>query len=442
MPKRKTYPVYQSLSGWSELLKHSEGSKAGRSGHASPPNLQKSYDFTIIGAGFTGLAIAHQLAGHYPDAEILVLDAASVAEGSSGRNSGFLISLPHNTKMSGHGSDIALARKQIRIYQNAVSWLEKLVKTHEISCQWSNIGKYHGAATSTGEASLRRAVQEYERLEVPHRVISARELAGHIGTSYYKYGIWTSNNVFVQPAALVKGLVDSLPAHVTVSFNTAVHSIDGHDPYTIATSGGSLKSKKVILANNGFARALGFLKDRLITIYTYAALTHQLSEAESRQHGLDEQWGLIPANRLGTTLRKTQDRRFLVRSSYSYERPRSIGEIHKLLQAAYARRYPHLKSHDFEYVWGGATALTRNGAMYFGELQPGMYACLGCNGAGVLKGTAYGRLLADYIAGVPSQDLTDVLSFENPSWLPPEPFRCIGVLSAIQYQKFRAGGER
>lgn len=441
MPKRKTYPVYQSPSGWNEILDQSEG-MAQNDDSDQRPNLQNDYDFTIIGAGFTGLAIARQLAYHYPESAILVLDATSIAEGSSGRNSGFLISLPHNTKMSGHGSNIGLASKQIRIYQNAVNWLEKIVKKNAIACEWSNIGKYHGAATSTGTASLRRAVQEYEMLEIPHRVIPADEIAQRIGTTYYNYAIWTAHNVLVQPAALVRGLIDSLPANVTVAFNTIVRSIDGQDPYTVTTSRGSLKSKTVILANNGFARALGYLKDRLITIYTYAAMTPEPADALSAQHGTDEQWGLIPANRLGTTLRKTKSGRLLVRSSYSYERPKSLQDVQKLLQNAYARRYPDLESHAFEYIWGGATALTRNGAMYFGQLQPGLYACLGCNGAGVLKGTAYGRLLADYIAGAQSQDLTDVLSFDSPGWLPPEPFRCIGVLSAIQYQKIKAGGER
>ena len=52
-------------------------------------------DYAIIGAGFAGLAAARRLAELKPDARIILIDAQRVAEGASGRNSGFVIDLPH-----------------------------------------------------------------------------------------------------------------------------------------------------------------------------------------------------------------------------------------------------------------------------------------------------------------------------------------------------------
>ncbi len=66
---------------------------------------------------------------------------------------------------------------------------------------------------------------------------------------------------------------------------------------------------------------------------------------------------------------------------------------------------------------------------------------VGCNGAGVLKGTIYGKLLAEMMAGVESRELSDVLGVGEPSWMPPEPIRKIAILTAIQYEKHRAGLE-
>lgn len=131
-----------------------------------------------------------------------------------------------------------------------------------------------------------------------------------------------------------------------------------------------------------------------------------------------------------------------MRSDYSYEREQSTERTLALLTDCYRRRYPQLTSHRFEYIWGGTTALTRNGATYFGELRPGLYASLGCNGAGVLKGTMYGKLLGEMAVGATSSLLSNALSLEKPNWLPPEPFRRIGVLSAIKYQSTVAGIER
>lgn len=171
-------------------------------------------------------------------------------------------------------------------------------------------------------------------------------------------------------------------------------------------------------------------------------MTPRLQDTELAKLGDAAEWGVIPANRLGTTLRRIGDGRFMVRSAYSYEREQSSSDTLALLTQSYQRRYPNMRSHQFEYVWGGTTALTRNGATFFGQLKPGLFASLGCNGAGVLKGSTYGRLLGEMALGEHSSYLSDALSLEGPSWLPPEPFRRIGVISAIKYQASQAGPER
>ena len=47
--------------------------------------------YAIVGAGFTGLAVARRLSELDPGAEIVILEATTVGEGSSARNSGFLL---------------------------------------------------------------------------------------------------------------------------------------------------------------------------------------------------------------------------------------------------------------------------------------------------------------------------------------------------------------
>ena len=54
------------------------------------------FDVIIVGAGFSGLATAGRLAELRPEARIAVIDAMEVGQGSSGRNAGFIIDLPHN----------------------------------------------------------------------------------------------------------------------------------------------------------------------------------------------------------------------------------------------------------------------------------------------------------------------------------------------------------
>ncbi|CAM5192096.1 FAD-binding oxidoreductase [Oligella ureolytica] len=131
--------------------------------------------FIVIGAGYTGLAAARQLAPLKPELEILVLEGSVVGEGSSGRNSGFLINVPHNTKMSGHDADIEFAKKQIAILNTGKDWLRSLVDEHQIDCAWSDIGKYHGAATLKGERGLRQLADELKQWGVSSKLLSKDE---------------------------------------------------------------------------------------------------------------------------------------------------------------------------------------------------------------------------------------------------------------------------
>lgn len=428
------HPIYNSGSGWNAMLPPRQPQTA------LPKDT--AFDTIVIGAGYTGLAAARRLAELEPDKSVLVIDAAPIGESSAGRNSGFLITLPHNTKLGGHTSPLEVARKQIRTYDEGLAWLKHLVESNNIDCGWNPVGKFHAAATDDGIANLKATLQQYREWGVPYSELDSSSLAKRLGTHYYRYGYHSEHNVFVQPAALIRGLADSLPPNARLLESEPVVALNGSGPFEVKTVHAAFRANRIILANNGFAKALGILRDRLFSIYTYAAITPRLPASELQKLGEEPEWGVIPANRLGTTVRRTIDGRMMVRSDYSYESEQPLDKTTAMLTESYRRRYPDMASHRFEYVWGGTTALTRNGATFFGTVRPGIYASLGCNGAGVLKGSIYGKLLAEMAIGSQSELLSDVLSLDRPTWLPPEPFRGIGVLTAIKYQARKAGLER
>lgn len=109
-------------------------------------------EYAIIGAGFAGLAAARRLAELKPNARIILIDAQRVAEGASGRNSGFVIDLPHKFAL-GH-PDPAHKQKLLSLNRAAIAQLQGLVGKHNIECQWSAAGKYQGAIGERGEAHL------------------------------------------------------------------------------------------------------------------------------------------------------------------------------------------------------------------------------------------------------------------------------------------------
>lgn len=432
--KQNAYPTYLRRSGWNALLPE-------RIPYTDVP-AQRGFDIVIIGAGYTGLAAARRIAEERPNQQVLVLDGSTVGEGSSGRNSGFVINLPHNTKTGVDPAGREAAMRQVRIYDTGLSWLKKTVEDNRIDCSWNPAGKYYAAVTEDGEKKLRASLRQYRDWGIAYSEYDREGLQSKIGTSYYRYGFHSLSNVFVQPAALIRGLLETLPRNVTVLEQTPVYSLSGRSPFRIETARGDFAADKVIIANNSFAKSLGLLQDRLMSIYTYAAMTPKLSDEELAKQGQPGEWGVLPGKRIGSTIRRTADGRFLVRCVQTYEREASDDRFLDLLTESYRRRFPAMASHEFEHFWSGVVGLTRNGATYFGELRPKLYISAGCNGVGILKGSMFGRLIGELAMGQDSEILRDVLAMERPTWLPPEPFRRIGVLSAIRYQAATSGAER
>lgn len=429
------HPLYLRPSGWNALL-------PARAPKTSIPAARR-FKTVVIGGGYTGLAVARRLAQLEPSDTVLVAEAGTIGEGASARNSGFLSRLPNRPMAHGQDSAAQAAHRQLRIYAEGHRWLKELVAAHDIDCDWDEQApRISAAATEEGEASLRKTSGGYDRLSIPCTRLDRAQLAGRVGTDYYRFGYSTSSNAFVQPAALIRGLADSLPGNVDLVERLVVTRIETGATHEVHTDQGVFECDRVMVANNGFARQLGLLRDRLITIYTYAGLTGKLPDDELRKLGAEPAWGILPAHRLGTTLRKTRDGRFMVRSGYSYEKELAADAVTEMLTSRYRNRYPGMKSHRFEYAWGGCTALTLNGGLFFGKLADGLYASVGCNGAGVLRGSIQGRLLAEMACGIDSDLLSDELKLKGPSWIPPEPIRKIGVLSVLAYERSKAGLEQ
>lgn len=152
-------------------------------------------------------------------------------------------------------------------------------------------------------------------------------------------------------------------------------------------------------------------------------------------------WGLLPAHRLGTTVRRVGANRLMVRSLYAYERPISAARARDELTRCFHQRYPALSHMPLAYVWGGTTALTMNGAPRWGKIAPGLFGSAGCNGSGVVKGTVLGKRLAEMmVSGDPQEALRGAYGTAN--WIAPEPLRTIGFYTIAALERRKAGAER
>ncbi|MDP0929747.1 FAD-binding oxidoreductase [Paracoccus onubensis] len=427
-------PAYKSVSGWNALL-------PARDVRQDPPATRRFRNI-VIGAGFTGLATAHRLAELCPDEDILVIEAATLGESASGRNSGYLLINPGEPSANATDFTDDWATRQMAMVQAGFDLLRTRVKTHGIDCDWnSDPLAITAAATTRVEKSARETRQKYQEWGLSPREYDRKALTRIIGTDYYRYGLQSLTRALVQPAALHRGLGDALPGNVRLLENCAVRALGGDAPYRLATDRGEFVADRVFVTNNLHARFFGIARNRMIGIYTYGAFTPELDDRDLDLLGEEPDWGILPAHRMGTTMRKT-GRRLLIRSGDSYEREDAPEKARAMLTRLYRNRFPHMKTHDLEHVWGGVTAVTHNGRFTFGQVRPGIYASAGCDGAGVLRGTIHGTLLAELACDSRSPLLEERMKMGGPDWLPPEPLRYIGASTLLMLEQWRAGKER
>lgn len=425
----KTFPDYPDACGWNAMLPRRQPQ--------APATGEIEAKYAIVGAGFTGFAAARRLHELDPQAEIVILEATTVGEGSSARNSGF--ANPRDSAAGLSPDDVRRAEALNRYAGEGFNSLVDLMNAHGIDCELSLTGRITAAATEVGEKKVRSQLEGARLQNIAHGFLDAAEMQRLIGSPYYRCGFRSEEGYLLQPAKLIRGLADALPGAIRLYENTPVLSLDRTDKWRLETPQGEIVADTVIMAANASIKNFGYLLDRVVTIYTYAAITEAMSPADAAHLGEAAEWGLLPGHRLGTTVRRVGPDRLMVRSLYSYEKGMPPAEVNRALTSGFHRRYPALSHVKLEYVWSGTTGLTMNGAPNWGQFDHKLYGFAGCNGSGIVKGTVLGKRLAEAIMGQPQDDLEQ--TYGRASWIAPEPFRTIGfkVVSAIERRK--AGAE-
>jgi len=431
-------PQYDNRCGWYEQLE----------AVTDYPELtdEVQVDVLVVGAGFVGCAAARRVAENRPDDQVLLIDALKVGQGASGRNSGFVIDQPHKRDLE-QGSE-AHKQKIVRLNRVALEYLETQIQEHNIQCQWSRAGKYQAAVGDRGN----RHLDHYESLlkknnETYHR-LSPAEMRDVFGTDFYSAAIHTPGGALMQPAALMRGLADSMPENVRVAEHTPVKSISRvSQGFVVHTEKAIILCRQLILGTNIFTAELGYMADRILPIMTFASMTTPLSDEQMQRFGGKLDWGITPADHGGTTLRMTQDRRLIVRNSYryahDYNTPQGmIPDIAARHRQALNQRYPQLMDLDFQYTWGGASGLSANFETYFGELESNIFASCCDQSVGAARGTISGMMLADMASGRKTELLRDMQEVSgSPSRLPPKPLLRIGVPLRLAYERFASRSE-
>ena len=436
--KIKRFPTVDGSLGWYESMPNQ------RQHSVVQVTENGSFDYVVVGAGFTGLSAAGRLAELEPESKIAVVDALLVGQGTSGRNAGFIIDIPHN--LDATKADVIADTYVRNLNGFAISRLDNIRQSQGDNVYWHQVGKYLAAHEEKHFSNLEGFAATLDNIGEPYSVLEGAKLVKKLGTEYYKKAIYTPSNVLVNPAALAVSVAKKLPENIVVFENSKITAFDWNTK-KLFFDGNVLEAGKIVLATNSFTEEFRGCKSKLAPIFTYASLTRPLNSVDLAQFKNVEPWGITSAHPAGSTVRFTPDNRILVRNSFdvlpdltSNQKLIDKAKVHH--RNSFLKRFPLLDSVPFEYSWGGMLCMTMNHEPVFNECHSDVFAIAAMNGVGIAKGTYLGYYMAEMIAGNKSDNLNFIVNSSKPNWVPPEPLKSVGVRMRLSLEQRLAKGEK
>lgn len=353
----------------------------------------------IIGAGFAGLGTAMSLLERGAR-DTVILEAAEVGHGASGRNGGFVFGGFSLGEQALHGQVGPLqARRLYRRTVEAVGTIRRRIAAHGIACDAVQAG-----VILANWFDDDRILDERQRFMATHMAvewerIGRRELGERLRTRRYFGGLVERGAFHFHPLKYARGL-----ARVLQGAGTGIHE---HSPatrlvrdgsgWTVHTDRGSVKARHVVLCCGGY---LGRLHPRLrramLPIATYVMATEPLGERLAA--AIATSAAVYDTRFAFDYYRPLADTRLLWGGRISV-RQRSPAQVARLLRQDMLRVYPQLKDARIEHAWSGWMSYARHQMPQLGRLPDGLWYGMGFGGHGVGPTTLAGDLLADAILG-------------------------------------------
>ena len=413
-------------------------------------------DWLIIGGGFAGLAAAQRLKQVRGDDSVVLLEAQAVATGPAGRNSGFMIDLPHELGADSYAASVEKDRLQIKLNRHAISFAAEAAAEYEMPEEaLLKIGRINGAAEANGEKHNAEYAAHLDGLAEEYTALDAQQMQQITGSSFYRSGLFMPGAVLLQPALYIRCLADGLAKSWSKHFqlfesSPALGFARSGGCWQVKTPNGSVTAPHIILAVNGHAESFGFFTNRLMHVFTYASMTQPLDKAQLKALGGESRWGITPSDPMGSTIRRisgTGGDRIVIRNRWSFEPSMEVSDAKiarfgKNQDISFRRRFPQLKDVQMAYRWSGRLCLSRNSSPAFGEVENGIFSACCQNGLGTAKGTLAGIGAVDLAVNANSEITHDLLSYPVPQKLPPAPLAKWGASAVIAWREFKAGLER
>lgn len=236
------------------------------SNHRTSPELPNEADVVIVGSGVTGSTIANECLSREPPPSVIMLESRTACSGATGRNGGHTKHASYRSfldNMQVHGKEEAA--RIARFEHRCMKAVHSFARDNNIKCDsWEgdtvdviyDEGQWKRAKTAVEE--MKRALGKDDPA-ADYTFWGADEAAnkflakGSLGALSYEAGSLSAYKfvIGVLNLALSKGLnLQTATPAVKIAKNNTIGS------WTVETPRGSIKTKKLILATNGYSAHL------------------------------------------------------------------------------------------------------------------------------------------------------------------------------------------
>lgn len=441
--RARQLPVHRGVAAWSAIL--------GPGPKYAPLDGNVTADFVIVGGGFAGLSAARRLTQLQPRAKIVLLEASCIAEGASGRNSGFMIDLPHeltSADYAGSGDD----RTIIALNRKAITFARDAVRDYGMPTAWCDpAGKVNGAVSDAAHTHNLSYASHLDGLGEAYEHLDGPAMAELTGSRHYRSGLYTPGTVMLQPAGYIRGLAQGLSSSVGIHETSPVIALTRTGPdWRVETDRGAVTAPRVILTTNGHLESFGFARGRLMHLFLYASITPELDGDALLRLGGAPRWGVTPSDPMGTTVRRIDTaqggNRIVTRTcatlrSNMQTSAADVARATRVQRAKFDQRFQKLAGLAPQFEWAGHLCLTLNGVAVMQELDAGLFSACVQNGLGTTRGTLTGIGAAELACGQHSEITSHFATEAAPKRLPHRMIRDIGANALIRWKEHAASME-
>jgi gamma-glutamylputrescine oxidase len=356
-------------------------------------------DVCIIGAGFTGVSAALELAEK--GFSVVVLEGERIGFGASGRNGGQIVngySRDFETIEGRFGPETA--RKLASMSREGGEIIRSRVEKHGIDCDLRD-GGFFAAFTPKQMREFEAVKKSCESYGISGmEMVSKADVGRYVSSERYIGGMIDARGGHIHPLNLVLGearAAESFGARIFENSRAVSVDISG-ERAVVKTAKGRVESRYLLVCGNAYlGNLLPRITERMMPVSSQVMVTEKLDPA-LLDRLLPADYCVEDANYVLDYYRRTSDNRLLYGGGIGYggQDPANLTGI---IRPNMIKTFPELANARIDYAWSGNFALTLTRIPHVGRLSDTVYFSHGDSGHGVTTTHLLGKILGEAVAG-------------------------------------------